>query len=126
MHRRAQALEDYQKTLSESKLTPEARSFIEAQGAEQAAALMAGYKHATPAQRRELEGIWTISGRKAAGSYGEALGKDLRDKTIKGPRIARPFVPAPDMTALNRALNTLDNRQVTIKLRGVAEGRRIF
>lgn len=126
MHVRAQALEDYQQTLAESKLTPEARSFIESQGAEQAAALMAGYKRATPAQRLELQGIWTTSGRKAAQSYGEALGSDLRDRTVKGPKIARPFVPAPDLTAVQRALNTLDNREVTIKLRGVAEGRRIF
>lgn len=126
MHERAQALTDYQRTLSESKLSPEARSFIESQGAEQAAALMAGYKRATPAQRLELQGIWSTSGRKAASSYGEALGSDLRDKTIKGPKIGRPFIPAPDMTAVNRALNTLDDRTVTIKLRGVAEGRRIF
>lgn len=126
MHERAKALEDYQQTLSKSKLSPEARSFIESQGAEQAAALMAGYKRATPAQRSELEGIWTTSGRKAAQSYGSALGSDLRDKTIKGPKIGRPFVPAPDMTAVHRALNTLDNKEVTIKLRGVAEGRRIF
>jgi hypothetical protein len=126
MHRRAAALEEYQTTLSKSKLTPEARSFIESQGAEQAAVLMAGYKHATPSQRRELEGIWTTSGRKAARSYGEALGDDLRDKTVKGPKISRPYIPAPDMTALHRALNTVDNRTVTIKLRGVAEGRRIF
>lgn len=127
MHERSQALEDYQRTLAESRLTPEARSFIEAQGAEQAAALMAGYKRATPAQRRELEGIWTTSGRKAATSYGEALGSDLRDKTIKGPKIGRPFIPAPDMTSLRAALNTIDDREITIKLRGVdRNGRRMF
>lgn len=127
MHERAQALTDYQETLSKSKLSPEARSFIESQGAEQAASLMAGYKKATPAQRRELEGIWTTSGRKAASSYGEALGSDLRDKTIKGPKIGRPFIPAPDMTMVNRALNTIDDREIVVKLRGVtAQGRRIF
>lgn len=94
MNKRADALRDYQETLQKSSLSPEARDYIESQGEEQAATLMAGYKRATPDQRDELNQIWTTSGRQSASSYAEALGDDLAGRRIKPPRLLGPDTSA--------------------------------
>lgn len=90
MEKRQEALQNYARTLQESKISPEARAYIEGLGEDQAAAMMAGYKSASPAQRKELDQIWTTAGRSNAHNYGEALGDELRDKTVQGPGIRPP------------------------------------
>lgn len=88
MEKRQDALRHYAETLATSKLSPEARSFIESQGADQAAAMLEGYRTASPKQRHELERIWKTAGRASANSFTDAIGGRLRDYTAPAPSVA--------------------------------------
>jgi TRAP-type mannitol/chloroaromatic compound transport system substrate-binding protein len=104
MKKRQRALQEYADTLASSDLTPEAKSYIESLGAEQAAAMMQGYKNATPAQRRDLKRIWTAAGHTTANSFTDALGEDLRNYKAKVP----PLIM--DKDELKRQMQEARNR----------------
>ena len=89
MHRREEALRDYQETLATSKLSPEAKAYIESQGEEQAALMLAGYKSATDDQREDLNKVWRAAGRENANSYTDALG-NISNYDVKPPKLLDP------------------------------------
>lgn len=99
MKKRQQALHDYQDTLLKAKLTPEAQSFIESLGEDDAAAMMEGYKKASPKQKKQLDEIWTSAGTSNAHSYKQAIGADLHDWKVKVPPLM-----APNSEAYQRAV----------------------
>lgn len=101
MNERQAALNDYAKNLSEARLTPEAKSFLDSQGADAAAAMLAGYRKAAPKQKAELDRIWTTAGRQNAQTYGEAVGNDLASMDLEFPA---PRVRAPSKADLARAV----------------------
>lgn len=109
-------LKEYKKDLAESDLSPESKKFIESQGAEQAAAMLRGYKKATPQQQAELEEIWSTSGVKSSDSYEDALGKNLKNIKAKAPKIDTPVVPAPNSAALDRYLAQPAVKRVLVDL----------
>ncbi len=86
MKEREKALDSYQKNLAESDLTPEAKSFLVAQGADAASSFMAGYQKATPKQKEALNRIWTEAGKENSGEYAGALETGMPD-SIDGPKI---------------------------------------
>jgi hypothetical protein len=69
MNEKAKALQDYQTNLASSGLSDEAKSFLNDQGAEAAAQLLAGYTSGSDAQKSELNRIWTEAGSESSGSY---------------------------------------------------------
>lgn len=90
MQEREDALIHYQETLQRSKLSPEAKNYIEGLGAEQAASLLAGYAKSSDKQKDKLNDIWSRAGKENADTYGDVLGSRLDGKTVKGPRVLRP------------------------------------
>jgi hypothetical protein len=72
-----QALKDYQQTLATSPLTPEAKAFLNSQGADSAATFLAGYKTATPAQQAELNRIWSEAGSTSSGAFSASTQANL-------------------------------------------------
>lgn len=90
MDARQKALDDYQETLRTSALTPEAKAFLNSQGAEAASTFAAGYKTASPEQQAALNKIWSEAGAADSGTYADTLIKGVKDglpKTIALPRI---------------------------------------
>ncbi len=87
MQAREQALRDYQDTLAASELSPEAKDFLNSQGADAAAAFLAGYQAATPEQRAELNRIWTEAGQSDSAAYSDTLAKGFAGRTIAGPTV---------------------------------------
>lgn len=115
MERRRTALIKYKDELAEADLSPAAKKFIEGQGADAAAAMMAGYRHASPKQKAQLNEIWTTAGDENADNYGAALGKGL--KAIKAPqvKILPSQVPPPDTSRLDAYLRTPAVKRVVIE-----------
>ena len=93
MQAREQALKDYQSTLAGSGLSSEARTFLNSQGEEAAAQLLAGYKAAGPDQKKELARIWSEAGETSSGEYTTELQKGI-PKTVPGPSVT-PKVLTP-------------------------------
>lgn len=123
MAEREQALKDYQQTLALSGLSSEAKSFIDSQGYEAAAAFLSGYEKATPAQKRELDRIWTTAAKDNSGVYMSSINNTF-SKPIKGPQIERPVVPEPDTSRLDAAIKR--HRAMNVEVRYVdRQGRRI-
>jgi CheY-like chemotaxis protein len=114
MKRRQDALIEYQQTLAEAELTPEARKFLESQGQESAAAFLQGYKKATPKQKAELNEIWTEAGKTDSGTYTEALTSSFKT-TVPGPAVS----PTLDTSDLDKALEKYASKtvNVTVQLR---------
>jgi ABC-type transporter Mla subunit MlaD len=110
MQEREQALRDYQTTLATSALSPEARDFLNDQGVEAAAQFLAGYQKATPEQQRELNRIWTESGRQNSGAYTGALTAGI-PATIPGPRLT---LEDPDIESI---IGNLQRRAAAISIR---------
>ncbi|MGV8973383.1 MAG: hypothetical protein ACOH10_13760 [Rhodoglobus sp.] len=100
MEARSKALADYQKNLAEADLTPEAKAFLNEQGAEAAASFLAGYKKATPAQKAALNKIWTEAAKTDSGTYKKGLENGLKGN-VKGPKV----VPTVDTNAVQKELN---------------------
>lgn len=80
MNARAQALADYQTSVASSGFSTEQKNALNDMGVEAASAWMAGYKSATPDQKKAMEGFLTES---AKGSSGVA--KDVIDQAFKAP-----------------------------------------
>jgi hypothetical protein len=102
MEAKRDALIRYKDALAKADLSPSAKKFLESQGADAAAAMMSGYATASPAQKKQLNEIWSTSGDTSADSYKSAVGKNLRAWEPKPPLIPPPVVPAPDTSALER------------------------
>jgi hypothetical protein len=94
MQQREQALRDYQTTLTSSDLSTEAKAFLNEQGAEAAALMLAGYASAEPAQRAELNRIWSEAGKSNSGTYVDTLTKEVTGAQIGAPTVA--FDPVTD------------------------------
>lgn len=117
MAARSQALADYQTALANAALSPEAKSFLNSQGAEAAATFMAGYQAATPGQKEELNRIWSEAGRTNSGEYQRALKGALPDRLDKKVKVEADA----DTSQAERELNRLANqvRYTTIRARVV-------
>lgn len=123
MEEREQALRDYQTTLALSGLSSEAKSFIDSQGYEAASAFLEGYQKATPAQRTELDRIWSTAAKDNSGVYMTSINNTFT-KPIKAPKIEKPVVPAPDTSRLDAAIRR--HRSMNVEVRYVdRQGRRI-
>lgn len=87
---RERALEHYKDDLLKADLSPAAKSYLESQGADSASAMVAGYKKASPEQKRELDRIWATAGTANASTYEDAIGKGLNGIHLKAPQITVP------------------------------------
>lgn len=118
MAKREQALKDYQDTLATVNLSPEARAHLASLGADQAAIVLQGYKNATPAQQRELNRIWTESGKQNSGSYLTSVQSGLSAaKPLTGPQVN---LQSPDVQALLRGLQgQLNSRSLSVTVKPV-------
>lgn len=114
MEKRRAELIKYRDELARADLSPAAKKFLEAQGADTAAAMMRGYQQASPKQQAQLAEIWATAGTKSTDSYGDALGKGLKAIKPRPPEIPRPVVLAPDTSALDRFFQ---RRLPTVKVR---------
>lgn len=119
MQARETALRDYQTTLASSGLSDQARAFLNEQGADAAAAMLAGYQGASAQQKAELDRIWTEAARANSGTYTETLSKDLGKSKVAGPTV--DYSPSDDAaayrTAFQRALN--QNGPLVLNIRAV-------
>lgn len=106
MNARRDALIKYKETLAKLDLSPEAVKFIESQGADAAAAMVAGYQKASPKQQAKLNEIWSTAGDDNATTYDAALGKKLATIKPKAVKIPQSVVPAPDDSKLQAYLRT--------------------
>lgn len=122
MNARAQALADYQTNLANSALSPEAKSFLNEQGAEAAAQFLAGYQGASPAQRTELNRIWTEAGRENSGEYTKSVKGALPDRIDKKPKVELQADTRDAERDLNRVANQV--RYTTIVARVVDQNGR--
>jgi len=94
MTQREEALRNYQRTLSESELSDQAKAFLNEQGAEAAAAMLAGYQSASPAQRAELDRIWSEAARANSGTYLDTVTEKFGEAKVVGPEVE---MQAPDV-----------------------------
>lgn len=124
MAARTQALATYQESLATSGLTPEAKAFLNDQGAESAATFLAGYMATSEPNKAKLNGVWTEAGKANSAEYAGALTKGIQGAPIPAPTIGVPIVPIPDMTKLEAALRP---RTLRIMLEGNdRSGKRVF
>ena len=84
--RPATGLRDYQDTLAASELS-RGKDFLNSQGADAAAAFLAGYQAATPEQRAELNRIWTEAGPVRLRRLQRHPRKGFAGRTIAGPTV---------------------------------------
>jgi hypothetical protein len=99
MQRRETALLEYEETLTSSALTPEAKAFLTDQGVETASLMLAGYKKATPANKAELERIWSQAGTANSGTYANSFKRNLpKDTKFK-------VTPTVDKNSIQKELN---------------------
>lgn len=114
MQAKQKALHDYQQNLASSGLSAEAKKFLESQGEDAAAQLLAGYEGASDAQKAELAQIWTNAGVASTGAFNSALNASLPKD-----------VHIPITLDLKNALNTLDqlDKPRTIKVSVSPAGR---
>lgn len=94
MQERETALRNYQTALATADLSSEAKAFLNEQGAEAAAQMLAGYTSAAPAQKTELNRIWTEAGRENSGSYVDELATGITGATVDAPTVT--FDPKKD------------------------------
>jgi hypothetical protein len=95
MQERESALRNYQTTLATSGLSNEAKSFLNEQGAEAAAAMLAGYQSADAATRAELDRIWSEAGEQNSGTYTAKLRAGFAGVTVPGQTVV-PATPTGD------------------------------
>lgn len=112
MNARSDALATYQSNLASSGLTPEAKAFLNSQGAEAAASFLAGYVAATPEQKTALGRIWTEAGKTNSGEYQTALKGSLPDKLDKKVKVEADA----DTSKANSDLNAFANKTRTTKV----------
>ena len=80
MNARAQALSDYQSSVAESGFTTDQKNALNDMGVEAASAWMAGYKSATPEQKKAMESFLTESAKDSSG-----VAKGVIDEAFKVP-----------------------------------------
>lgn len=119
MDKKEQALRDYQTNLAKAALSPEAKEFLNSQGAEAAASFVQGYLNSTPEQQRRLNQKWTEAGRTNSGQYVQTVQQGIDDGLGKKPAI----IPLKADTAqadraLDRFIETNKNRTVTVTVIG--------
>lgn len=114
MEARSIALANYQDNLAKADLSPEAKKFLGDQGADAAAAFLAGYNKATPAQKAALNQYWAESAKENSGEYVKALQAGFTDK-IKAPEIDTPDTSKAD-AALKRWASTTRTIKVQAEL----------
>ena len=107
MDERTQALKNYQSALATSGLSDEAKSFLSQQGEDAAAAMVAGYQKASPAQKAELDRIWSEAASSNSGVYVDAANTAFKGLTVVGPDVK---LKAPDVGAFMQSVQ----RQVTL------------
>lgn len=113
MQAREKALREYQDNLASSGLTPEAKSFLNEQGADAAAAFLAGYVQATPEQKAELNRIWTEAGRQDSAVYRQTISNEFSGGvSIRGPKVE----PYADTDAVRRTLQDFTGQSWTVRL----------
>lgn len=117
---REEALKNYQDTLAKTSLTPEAKAFIDSQGADAAAAFLSGYVAATPEQQAELNRIWTEAAHQNSGTYRDKVQGDFTGGAhIRGPAVD---LQLPDTNAVVNGLQSNLNGRV-LRVRAVAVDR---
>lgn len=111
MQEREKALQNYQTALASSGLTPEAKEFLNSQGAEAASLMLEGYAEGDEATKAELSRIWTEAGKEGSGAADKAI-KD----TFKTPAEAKVAVKA-DTAAAEKVIDAFatKNREIRIK-----------
>ncbi|WP_395638256.1 hypothetical protein [Pseudolysinimonas sp.] len=97
MQERETALRDYQATLATAGLSAEAKAFLNEQGVEAAATMLAGYQSASTSQRAELDRFWSEAGKQNSGTYVTEIGAALGASTVPAPRVT--FNPSADAAA---------------------------
>jgi hypothetical protein len=125
MQQREQALRDYQTTLASVDLSPEAIKFITSQGQEAAASFLQGYKNATPAQRAELNRIWTAAGQDDSAAYSDTLATAFEGASVTGPEVE---LQEPNVGAVVSSIQSqLNGRRLTVRVTAVDQyGRPIY
>ncbi|MDH6181812.1 polyhydroxyalkanoate synthesis regulator phasin [Microbacteriaceae bacterium SG_E_30_P1] len=124
MNARTTALRDYQNNLATSGLTPEAKSFLNSQGAEAASSFLAGYLSASPEQREELNRIWSEAASENSGTYNTQLTGVFRNSAIVGPSVT---LREPDAGAVTSSIQRqFDNRSVTLRVQTVDQYGRVI
>jgi len=116
MAARTQALADYQTNLANSALSPEARSFLNEQGAEAAAQFLAGYQGATDTQKAELNRIWTEAGKENSGEYSKSVKDTLPDRIDKRPTVQLEADTFDADREIDRFVNRVRTATVRVRL----------
>lgn len=88
MTEKAQALDGFKTNMQQAALTlsPEAVTFLQAQGVDAASRLVQSYLKGTQDQQQQLNSVWTTAGKTSADSYTGALKSNLPD-SVQGPKI---------------------------------------
>jgi hypothetical protein len=125
MQEREEALRNYQTSIASSGLTTEAIAFLNEQGVESAAQMLAGYQSAAPGQKSELNRIWTEAGKDSSGAYTKSIDAALPTKVAKKPVVELQASTWEAERAIDRVANEV--RTTTIRAIVVDEkGRRII
>jgi hypothetical protein len=118
-------LEHYRDDLAKLNISPAAEKYLESQGADTAAAMVRGYKNATPRQQAQLAAIWNTAGAQNATTYGDALGKSISAIKVPKVKVPVPVVPAPDTSKFDAFFRSSSVKQIVIE--GVTRsGKRVF
>ena len=86
MQARTDALANYQSSLATSGLTDEAKAFLDSQGQEAAATLLAGYTAGTADQKAVLNDLWSEAGSESSGSFNSTFTESMPDE-VDGPTV---------------------------------------
>lgn len=109
MQQREKALADYQTKLATSGLSDEAKAFLNEQGAEAAATMLAGYQSGDQATRNELNRIWTEAGKEGSGAADKVI-----KETFKTPYEAKVEVDLDKTKADKDIAEILKRRQLEV------------
>lgn len=112
MQARADALNNYQQNLATSGLSSEAKAGLNSLGAEQAAAVLAGYLTATPAQKAALEAVWAEMAEDNSGTYVDTM-NDKFATPVKGPLVVADRL---DLSGPEAQLNEFVTRGRSVRI----------
>lgn len=116
---RAQALRDYQTNLASSGLSPEAKAFLNEQGAEAAALFLDGYVRSSEADKARLNAAWTEAGKSSSGSFERSLTKTLPDRIDKAPTVQLKADTGPADRSVDNFITNNTGRTVKLTIIGV-------
>lgn len=88
MTAKAQALDQFKSNMQKAALTlsPDAVQFLQTQGTDAAAQLVAAYLKSTGDQQQQLNSVWSTAGKTSADSYTGSLRSNL-PATVPGPKV---------------------------------------